>query len=177
MGIVAGPTPNNNQWRENMKMAKASEKDIDAAGELMRILNDISGGHYPAKDGEYTEDIPTFFDPDDKAHLRHFYDLVDATLDKAPGYPGRIIGGMCYVILYDKNEIVDPDADTLELHPKLVKAMNDRDELVKALQAIVALNDRSASDQLAQTGSYSGFDEPGSVMIARDALAKAGVQS
>jgi hypothetical protein len=106
-----------------VKMAKASEKDIDAAGELMRILNDISGGHYPAKDGEYTDDIPTFFDPDDPKHLRHFYDMVDATLDKSPGYPGRVIGGMCYVILYDKNEIVDPAADTLELHPRLKKAL------------------------------------------------------
>jgi hypothetical protein len=26
---------------------------------------------------------------------------------------------MCYVILYDANQIVDPDADTLELHPSL----------------------------------------------------------
>ena len=118
-----------------MKMAKADKDDIDAAGELMRILNDISGGHYPAKDGEYTEDIPTFFDPDDKAHLRHFYDLVDATLDKSPGYPGRVIGGMCYVILYDKNEIVDPDADTLELHPKFLA-------LAKAAQEILDLREK-----------------------------------
>jgi hypothetical protein len=117
-----------------MKMAKASERDIDAAGELMRILNDISGGHYPAKDSEYTEYIPTFFDPDDYDHLRHFYDMVDATLDKAPGYPGRVIGGMCYVILYDKNEIVDPEADTLELHPKLIKALAAEKALQEALK-------------------------------------------
>lgn len=51
-----------------MKMAKASENDIDAAGELMRVLNDISSGYYPAKDGEYTDDIPTLFDPDDSDH-------------------------------------------------------------------------------------------------------------
>jgi hypothetical protein len=32
-----------------------------------------------------------------------------------------VIGGMCYVILYPANCILDPDADTLELHPQWVK--------------------------------------------------------
>ena len=35
-----------------MKMAKASEKDIDAAGDAMSVLNDISSGYYPARDGD-----------------------------------------------------------------------------------------------------------------------------
>lgn len=104
-----------------MKMAKASEKDIDAAGDAMSVLNDISSGYYPARDGD--EDAPTFFDPDEPEHLRKFYDLMHATLDAAPGWPGRVIGGMCYVILYDKNEIVDPASDVLELHPKLTAAL------------------------------------------------------
>lgn len=71
--------------------------------------------------------------------LRHFYDLVDATLDKAPGYQGRVIGGMCYVILYDKNEIVDPEADTLELHPKLQKALEDSEKVAQLQQRIAEL--------------------------------------
>lgn len=98
-----------------MKMAKATERDIDAAGDAMSVLNDISSGYYPAR-GE--EDAPTFFDEDDPEHLRHFYNLMKATLDASPGWQGRVIGGMCYVILYDANQIVDPDADTLEIHPR-----------------------------------------------------------
>lgn len=101
-----------------MKMAKATKRDIDAAGNAMSVLNDISSGYYPSRAGE--EDAPTFFDPDDFDHLRKFYELMSATLKAAPGWPGRVIGGMCYVILFDKNAIVDPDADTLELHPRLL---------------------------------------------------------
>ncbi|KRB73476.1 hypothetical protein [Noviherbaspirillum sp. Root189] len=110
-----------------MKMAKADEKDIDAAGELMGILDTISRGHYPAKEDE--PDIQMWFDQDDPEHLRRFYEMVSATLDKSPGYPGRVIGGMCYVILYDKNEIVDPNADVIELHPKLQAALQDAERL------------------------------------------------
>lgn len=118
-----------------MKMAKASERDIDAAGNAMSVLNDISSGYYPAREGD--EDAPTFFDPDDDAHLRRFYDLIKATLDQAPGWQGRVIGGMCYVILYDKNQIVDPDADTLALHPRFATVAEQRDELLALLVELV----------------------------------------
>lgn len=104
-----------------MKMAKPSEQDIDAGGNLMALLNNIDSGYYPF--GEDDDDAPMFFDEDDPKHLRQFYDAVKATLDSAPGWPGRVIGGMCYVIMYGKNEIVDPDSDVLDLHPKLVKAL------------------------------------------------------
>ena len=33
-----------------MKMAKASEKDIDAAGGAMSVLHDIGSGYYPKRD-------------------------------------------------------------------------------------------------------------------------------
>lgn len=112
-----------------MKMAKPSERDIDAAGDLMSILNDIDRGYYPERGAK--EDAPTWFDEDDPEHLRAFYDAVKATLDKGPGYPGRVIGGMCYVIMWDKNEIVDPNSDTIDLHPKLVKAL----ELAEAAES------------------------------------------
>jgi hypothetical protein len=104
-----------------MKMAKPSEQDIDAAGDLMALLNTLDRGYYPADEDQ--ENAPTFFDEEDPEHLRAFYDKVKATLDRAPGYQGRVIGGMCYVIMWDKNEIVDPDSDTIDLHPKLVKAL------------------------------------------------------
>lgn len=118
-------------------MAKADQKDIDAAGDAMSVLNDISSGYYPKRDGDDCDD--TFFDPDQPAHLRKFFNLMADTLDKAPGWPGRVIGGMCYVILYEKNKIVDPDADVLEPHPRFAKVEAQRDELLAALTRIRAL--------------------------------------
>jgi len=116
-----------------MKMAKATDLDIAAAGDAMSVLNDISSGYYPSRDD--SDYAPTFFDADNRNHLRKFYDLMKATLNAAPGWPGRVIGGMCYVILYDKNEIVDPEARTLELHPRFKKVEQQRDELLEALKA------------------------------------------
>ena len=110
-----------------MKMAKASKKDIDAAGDAMSVLSDISSGYYPKRGGDDCED--TFFDPGEFSHLRRFYDLMNSTLDASPGWPGRVIGGMCFVILYDKNKIVSQDADTLELHPRFAEASEQLDAL------------------------------------------------
>lgn len=104
-----------------MKMAKPSERDIEAGGNLMALLNDIDSGYYPF--GKDDDAAPMFFDEDDPKHLRQFYDAVKATLDSAPGWQGRVIGGMCYVIMYDKNEIIDPGSDTLDLHPKIITAL------------------------------------------------------
>jgi hypothetical protein len=103
-----------------MKMAKPSERDIDAAGDLISLLLQLDRGDYPTVDED--ADVPDWFDEDDPKHLRAFYDAMKATLDKAPGYPGRVIGGMCYVIMYDKNEIIDPNSDVIDLHPKLAAA-------------------------------------------------------
>lgn len=118
-----------------MKMAKADQKDIDAAGDAMSVLNDISSGYYPKRDGDDCEDL--YFDPEEPAHLRKFFNLMADTLDKAPGWPSRVIGGMCYVILYDKNKIVDPDADVLEPHPRFAQVEAQRDELLAALKVLL----------------------------------------
>lgn len=128
-----------------MKMAKASEKDIDAAGDAMSVLHDIGSGYYPRRDGDDCED--TFFDADDRNHLRRFYDLMANTLDKAPGWPGRVIGGMCYVIMFGRNKIVDPDADVLELHPRFAQVQAQRDELLAACIQTVEENGHLADGE------------------------------
>ncbi len=60
------------------------------------------------------------------------------------------------------------DSEVLVLDPA-----NDRmaGGLLAALKRIAAFSDVAASNKLYATGSYSAFDEPGSVEIARDALA------
>jgi hypothetical protein len=122
-----------------MKMVKPSDKDIDAAGLAMAVLNNISSGYYPSCSGDGDEDAPTFFDPDDPKHLRLFYDLMNNTLDDAPGWPTRVIGGMCYVVMFDKNQIVDPDADCLELHPRFAKVESERDALRQQREELLNL--------------------------------------
>lgn len=137
-----------------MKMAKPSQDDIDAAGDLMSLLNDIDREYYPVRGDQ--ENAPTFFDEDDPEHLRHFYKLVKATLDKAPGYQGRVIGGMCYVIMWDKNEIVDPDSDTIDLHPKLVKALECVEKVEAGAQDQVA-RDKELADAMTVFDMGLGF--------------------
>lgn len=98
-----------------MKMAKPTSRDIDAAGTLMQVLNDLSSGYYPF----YEKDAPNYFDQDDPQHLRRLYDGLDELLERAPGFQNRVIGGMCFVICWDRNGILDPSDDCLELHPDL----------------------------------------------------------
>ncbi len=53
-----------------------------------------------------------------------------------------------------------------------IKAKDDKIARFRAaLTKIAAFDDVRANERLAQTGSYSSFDEPGSVAMAREALA------
>ena len=62
------------------------------------------------------------------------------------------------------------DKETAEF---IVRACNNHEALMDALIKIAAFTDTSASEFLGRTGSYSCFDEPGSVKIARAAIANA----
>ncbi|MFC4620830.1 hypothetical protein ACFO3A_01175 [Comamonas nitrativorans] len=139
-----------------MKMAKADERDIEAAGSLIGLLDSLSRGHYPVL-GEPSEDTPDYFDPDDKEHLKALYDALDGLLDKAPGFAGRVIGGMCYVILWDKNKIIDPDADTLELHPNLTSALRDEARLEHLLRHLPGNALRQVVGELSDTSDLIAF--------------------
>lgn len=59
-----------------MKVGRATKEDINAATRLVSILDAVEEGYYPPSDKEDDEETDTFFDYDDKKHLRHFYDLV-----------------------------------------------------------------------------------------------------
>lgn len=61
-------------------------------------------------------------------------------------------------------------ADTCEL---LMEARAKLAEYEAALNSIACFDDEGGSQRLTNTGSYSGFDEPGSVRIAREVVAKA----
>lgn len=116
-----------------MKMAKASDRDIDAAGELLQLLDIIDrrwGGPCPVAQApddlfEFLGEADSDFDADEPEHLQVLYNHLARLLRRAPSFHGRVIGGMCYVIHNPRNEIIDPDLDYLEMHPKLRGLLNN----------------------------------------------------
>lgn len=98
-----------------MKMAKASQDEIDRMIKLAHFLE--------ATASERPHDIPYFpdndewewFDEENKEHLRRFYDRVK---ELCPGMMRVTFG---FQVLVDN--CCDPDADTLEWKPELLKLM------------------------------------------------------
>lgn len=73
---------------------------------------------------------------------------------------------------YPKGSTLYVGADTTAtalLH--VIATLQQVPALIAALQKIACFDDDGADRHLSATGSYSMFDEPGSVKIARDALA------
>lgn len=118
-----------------MRMAKPSARDIDAADELHWVLSSIDGrfgGPWETEgprslrallepqdeDGEWIS-----FDEDNPRHLQALYNSLAKLLRTAPNFYGRVLGGMCHVICYARNEILDPSLDYLELHPDLIAGL------------------------------------------------------
>ena len=103
-----------------MKMAKASEADMEMAIKVCSALEAIDRRFFP--EGSEGSNDPDDFDLDDDEHcgrvLRHIHELLQA------GSIGRVIWGM-YVLLDPVNEFIDPDADTLEPHPDIAQAEID----------------------------------------------------
>ncbi|WP_069357846.1 hypothetical protein [Burkholderia cenocepacia] len=104
-----------------MKMARASQADLEAASDVTRIVDELEKGYMPSSDE--TEDLE-FFDRDDPEQCQRALGLI---LDvAAKGSLFRVTFGMC-VVLDPRNELLDPDADTIEKHPKIVEALKVRD--------------------------------------------------
>lgn len=120
-----------------MKMAKPSARDIEAAEELMQVLQLIDarfGGPWANPDAgeslsELLKDGEREFDYDNATHLQTLYNNLAHLLRTAPNFHGRVISGMCHVIMYEKNEILDPESDCIDLHPRFTKLQERIDQL------------------------------------------------
>lgn len=106
-----------------MKMAKASEADLNMAMDLSNALDLLGQRFCPCMPEAIEllgpEDESERFDRDNDKQcgraLRHLLEIADrASLS-------RVIFGMV-VLLDPRNEVVDPGADTLDLHPKHAEA-------------------------------------------------------
>jgi hypothetical protein len=104
-----------------MKMARASEADIEASLKVCRILDELDKRYMPSEDD--SEEIE-FFDRDDAEQCQK---VVSMLLD-ATRYTSlfRVVFGMA-VVLDPQNELLDPDADTIEKHPKIIAALEAYD--------------------------------------------------
>lgn len=106
----------------SMKMAKASKADLDGAMTLTNALDCLTG-NWPTmpeaveSPGHAAAGEP--FDREDPQQctraLGHLLDLAENTSLT------RVVWG-CAVVMDPKNRCVDPDADTIEHHPKVLKA-------------------------------------------------------
>jgi hypothetical protein len=102
-----------------MKMARASEADIDAALKVCQILDELDKRYMPSDDE--SEELE-FFDRNDAEQCQKIVGmLLDATRHTSLF---RVVFGMG-VVLDPANELLDPDADTIEVHPKIEAAMKD----------------------------------------------------
>lgn len=111
-----------------MRIAHASNNDLEAALGLLGLLDALSRGYYPSdvdddgRESEDTPDDPLYFDEDDPAHLAQAWKRLKTLLDAAPGFQGRVIGG-AHALMSPGNAVIDPDDDCLELHPRLKQAL------------------------------------------------------
>lgn len=100
-----------------MKMAKASQADLDAAMEICHAMESLHRGHLPdaMTDGD---DVVWY---DEAKHAGQVVDHLVKLVGSASLF--RVIFGMM-VLLDPRNEIVDQGADALALHPKYQLAHN-----------------------------------------------------
>ena len=103
-----------------MKMAKASDADMEMALKLCSALEAVERRFFPK--GSEGEHDPEDFDIDDDAQCGRVLRHLDGIL--RGGSIGRVIWGMA-VLLDPENKLVDPEARTLEPHPEAVAAEQD----------------------------------------------------
>lgn len=127
-----------------MKMAKPSAQDVKAAEELLHVLQLIAawGGPWPNPAAgenlcELLNNGETAFDYANTTHLQTLYNNL-ARLQRT-ACPARVISGMCHVIMYEKNEILDPESDCIDLHPRFAQAQAQIEQLQAECQTLRGL--------------------------------------
>ncbi len=105
-----------------MKMAKASEADLKMAMDLANALESLVKWEAFPDALRPDENDPAVFDIDDGKHCREVMEYLLKLTKSASLF--RVVFGMA-VVLDPRTEVVDPDADTLEAHPKVAAAEKD----------------------------------------------------
>lgn len=112
-----------------MKMAKASEADLEMALDLSRMLEDFEGGYFPLpKDSD--DDEAEHFDSDKGEHCRRAMEMILDTIRRGSIF--RVTFGML-VMCDPQNELIDPNLSYLEHHPDAMWAREQHYDLVTSL--------------------------------------------
>ena len=134
-----------------VKMARASDDDLNVAYDLLGLLDNIERDYYPA--GESDEDAPTFLDIDDPEHLRLVYDRLKEIIDRrGSGALHRVVGGFS-TIANPRNALIDLAKDVIELHPRLIAALEAVEKLGQIRASIAAYYVKEGDD----TGSHAAI--------------------
>lgn len=166
-----------------VKMAKPSAKDIAAAEELQQVLNAIDQNQRWGCAA--LEDTPDFFqlidddefDPEQDRHAQALYNKLVTLMWENPSFHNRVISGMCHVIMYEKNEIIDPDSDCIDLHPRFAEMWNDLNRETQAARywnkryhQIVAERDDAQAELAAMKSQepYGLWSEDRETMISEE---------
>ena len=123
-----------------MKLARATDEDVEAVQELARVISWVSDGAHPSEKDEF-EGVD--FDKEDHEHLQYFHSEIMKVTNIPSGMLRVVMGFAC---LHDKaNNILDHNSDHLAMHPSLISTLDDKgaaraikchDGLIKALTAI-----------------------------------------
>ena len=113
-----------------MKMAKASENDMEVSLSICKALDSLEDGQLP---DEMTEGDDCVFYESDK-HAELVVDYLVNLFKKASMF--RVCFGMT-VILDPANEMVDPNLSHIEFHPKILRMEDQRDTLLAALKSLI----------------------------------------
>jgi hypothetical protein len=118
-----------------MKMARASQADIEMAMELANALEALSGRWGAAMPQKIAKPAPADeadekFCIDDPEHCRRVCEYLINLSRSASLF--RVVMGMA-VVLDPRNELLDPDAHTLQAHPKIQAALSAINPLPESL--------------------------------------------
>lgn len=151
-----------------MKMAKASEADLDMAMELISVLDDIESGYFPGRFGDPESESSERIDTYDRQQYDRLIDNLRRLLNR--GSIGRVIMGMA-VVCDPSNECIDPDAGTIEHHPKrqqmeaallwtLYHHQGGSSHIGQPIRKLLGIgqHDRLTDEQLAQAKAFGGAE-------------------
>lgn len=109
-----------------IRVAKATNEDLDAIGILLRMLNDVSDGQFPpGVDGKHIDRDPVWLDLDDEGQCMTVMKRIFDLLDQNPDALTRVYSAAHLTLT---NGVFDPKEDHLTWHPDLVPAVLDREK-------------------------------------------------
>jgi len=151
-----------------MKMAKASEADLNMALDLISVLDDIERGYFPYRFGDKDSETSEWIDTRNREQYDRLIDNLKRLLNR--GSIGRVIMGMA-VVCDPANKCIDPGADTLEHHP-MRQQMEDAllwtlwhhqggsSHIGQPIRKLLGIgqHDRMTDEQIAQAKKFGGAE-------------------